>query len=185
MERVPRELFVPETFRDRANEDVALPIGHQQTVSQPGVVARMSQTLEVGDRDKVLEVGTGSRYQSAVLCHLSRRLYTIARHPALLREAVARLEELGLTNVTARAGDGTDGWPEQAPFDRVIVTAAGEDILEPLLAQVAVGGILVVPVGTGERDQRLVRVRRTEDGAETDDLGAVRFVPLVAGIEPE
>ena len=185
MERVPRELFVPETFRDRASEDVALPIGRQQTVSQPSVVARMSQALEVGDRDKVLEVGTGSGYQSAVLCHLCRRLYTLERHPALLREAEARLAKLGLTNVTARVGDGTAGWPEQAPFDRVIVTAAGEDILEPLLAQVAVGGVMVAPVGIGDSDQRLVRVRRTEDGAETEDLGAARFVPLVAGVEPE
>lgn len=185
MERVPRELFVPETFRDRAGEDVALPIGRQQTVSQPSVVARMSQALEVGDRHKVLEIGTGSGYQAAVLCHLCRRLYTIERHPSLLREAEARLGELGLTNFTARSGDGTGGWPEQAPFDRVIVTAAGEDILDALLAQVAVGGILVAPVGIGERDQRLVRVRRTEDGAETEDLGAARFVPLVAGVEPE
>jgi len=185
MERVPRDLFVPETFRDRAGEDVALPIGRQQTVSQPSVVARMSQALEVGDRDKVLEIGTGSGYQAAVLCHLCRRLYTIERHPNLLHEAEARLDKLGLTNVTARAGDGTDGWPEQAPFDRIIVTAAGEDILEPLLAQVAVGGILVAPVGTGERDQRLIRVRCRKDGAETEDLGAARFVPLIAGLEPE
>jgi protein-L-isoaspartate(D-aspartate) O-methyltransferase len=162
MERVRRELFVPETFRDRASEDVALPIGRQQTVSQPSVVARMSQALEVGDRDKVLEIGTGSGYQSAVLCHLCRRLYTVERHPVLLREAEARLAKLGLTNVTAR-----------------------EDILEALLAQVAVGGIMVAPVGIGERDQRLVRVRRTEDGADTEDLGAARFVPLVAGVEPE
>lgn len=102
-----------------------------------------------------------------------------------MREAEARLDGLGLTNVTARAGDGTGGWPGQAPFDRVMVTAAGADILEPLLAQVAVGGILVAPVGSGEGDQRLVRVRRTADGAETEDLGAVRFVPLVAGVEPE
>ncbi|HJO71855.1 MAG: protein-L-isoaspartate(D-aspartate) O-methyltransferase [Rhodospirillales bacterium] len=185
MERVPRELFVPETFRDRATEDVALPIGRQQTVSQPSVVARMSQALEVGDRDKVLEVGTGSGYQSAVLCRLCRRLYTVERHPALLREAETRLAALALTNVTARVGDGTAGWPEQAPFDRIMVTAAGEDILEDLLAQVAVGGVMVAPVGIGERDQRLVRVCRTKDGADIEDLGAARFVPLVAGVEPE
>lgn len=184
MERIPREQFVPAPFRDRAYEDVALPISRHQTVSQPSVVARMSQALEVGDRHKVLEIGTGSGYQTAVLARLCRRIYTIERHAPLLAEAEARFAALRITNITASLGDGSGGWPVQAPFHRIIVTAAAEDLLDSLIAQLEVGGIMVAPVGSGRAEQRLLRLRRTEDGAETEDLGAVLFVPLVAGVEP-
>jgi protein-L-isoaspartate(D-aspartate) O-methyltransferase len=181
MERVPREMFVPDTFHDKAYDNVALPIGHHQTVSQPLVVARMTQALGVEARHKVLEIGTGSGYQAAVLAGLCRRLYTIERYQELLIEAEARLEALGVTNLTTRFGDGTLGWPEQAPFDRIMSTAAAEDVPAQLVAQLAVGGILVVPVGGGDGEQRLLRVCRTEEGAETEDLGGVRFVPLIEG----
>lgn len=179
--RVPRERFVPAPFRAKAYDDVALPIGHDQTVSQPSVVARMTQALAVGERMKVLEIGTGSGYQSAVLAPLCRRLYTIERHPELLEEAERRFAELGIANVTTRCGDGSLGWPEQAPFDRILVAAAAADVPPVLVGQLAVGGLMVVPVGDGDHDQRLELVRRTGDGAETRDLGRVRFVPLVAG----
>lgn len=181
MERVPREMFVPDTFHDKAYDNVALPIGHHQTVSQPLVVARMTQALGVEARHKVLEIGTGSGYQAAVLAGLCRRLYTIERYQELLLEAEARLEALGVTNLTTRFGDGTLGWPEQAPFDRIMSTAAAEDVPAQLVAQLSVGGILVVPVGGGDGEQRLLRVCRTEEGAETEDLGGVRFVPLIEG----
>ena len=181
IERLPRERFVPETFRDKAYDNAALPIGHQQTISQPVVVARMTQALEVSDRDKVLEVGTGSGYQAAVLAALCRRLYTIERHPALLRQAERRFTELDIANITAMSGDGTLGWPVQAPFDRIMVTAAAEDVPAILTDQLAIGGIMVLPVGSGEGEQELVRVRRTADGAETENLGRVRFVRLVEG----
>lgn len=184
MERVPREIFVHDAFMDKAYDNVALPIGCHQTVSQPLVVGIMTQALEVRDRMKVLEVGTGSGYQAAVLAHLCRRLYTIERHVELLREAEERFTRLRLTNITAQARDGSAGWPEQAPFERIIVTAAAADVPSTLVEQLVVGGIMVVPVGLDDHDQRLLRVRRTDDGAETEDLGAVRFVPLIEGMEP-
>ena len=181
MEKLPRELFVPEPFRDQAYENQALPIGQHQTVSQPQVVGLMTQALKVGERMKVLEIGTGSGYQAAVLSPLCRRLYTIERFPELLEQAEERFRRLKLTNITAIVRDGSLGWPEQAPFDRIIVTAAAADVPPVLVDQLAVGGIMVVPVGLGENDadQRLIRVTRTEDGAETEDMGQARFVPLV------
>jgi len=181
LEATPREMFLAGPFKGRAFEDVALPIGYHQTVSQPTVVGRMTQALEVTDRMKVLEVGTGSGYQAAVLAQLCRRLYTIERHPALLKEAEDRLNRLGLANVTMIAGDGTRGWPEQAPFERIMVTAAAADVPEILLKQLAPGGIMIVPAGLDENDQRLLRVKRTEEGAETQDLGPTRFVSLIDG----
>ncbi len=181
IEATPREMFVAESFKDRAHEDVALPIGHHQTLSQPSVVGRMTQALDVTDRMKVLEIGTGSGYQAAILARLCRRLYTIERHPALLGEAEGRFETLGLVNITTLTGDGSLGWPEQAPFERIMVTAAAADVPEVLLGQLGEGGIMIVPVGLDENDQHLLRVRRTGDGVETDDLGPTRFVPLVAG----
>ncbi len=180
IETVPREIFTPEPFRDKAYDDITLPIGYHQTLSQPTVVATMTQALEVGDRMKVLEIGTGSGYQSAVLAGMCRRLYTIELHHDLLKEAEKRFAELRIHNITSRAGDGSLGWPGQAPFDRIIVTAASVDIPEILLNQLAVGGLMVIPVGDGEHDQRLEVVRRTEDGAETRDIGEVRFVPFVS-----
>jgi len=181
IEKTPRELFLADPFKERSYENVALPIGHHQTVSQPLVVALMTQALDLTDRMKVLEVGTGSGYQAAVLAPLCRRVYTIERHPALLLEAENRFRELGLTNITAMTGDGSAGWPEQAPFERILVTAAAEDVPPVLLGQLAVGGVMVIPIGLDENDQRLTRVVRTEDGAETEGLGATRFVPLIAG----
>ncbi len=182
MERVPRDAFVPPSFADKAWDDVALPIGHAQTISQPLVVALMSEALQVGDRMKVLEVGTGSGYQTAVLSHLARRVYTIETLKPLLDEAEARLVTLRVTNVTSRHGDGSKGWPEQAPFDRILVTAAaGEEAPPPLLEQLAVGGILVSPVTWRAGEQVVVRVTRTEEGYEQEEMFPVRFVPLVPG----
>ncbi len=182
IERVPREQFVPATFRDQAYENVALPIGHGQTISQPLVVAMMSEALEAGERHKVLEIGTGSGYQAAVLARLCRRVFTIERHRDLLKQAESRFVELRLHNVTSRYGDGTKGWPEQAPFDRIIVTAAAPELPTSLLEGLADGGILVAPLGEERRDQQLVRVRRQDGEFLREDLGPVRFVPLVEGL---
>ncbi|MFQ5775174.1 MAG: protein-L-isoaspartate(D-aspartate) O-methyltransferase [Kiloniellaceae bacterium] len=181
IERIPREAFVPESFRDQAYENRALPIGFGQTLSQPGVVAAMTQALRTDRRLRVLEVGTGSGYQAAVLSRLCRRLYTIERHRDLQREAEARFQRLRLHNITARVGDGGKGWPEQAPFSRIVVTAAAPQVPGALVDQLVAGGILVVPVGRPGADQDLVRLTR-ENGVLTEErLGRVRFVPLLAG----
>ncbi len=182
LERVPREMFVPKRLADRAYDNSALPIGGGQTISQPYVVAAMTDKLDVGPRMKVLEVGTGSGYQAAVLAPLCRRLYTIERDRELLHAAEQRFKELGIRNIVTWLGDGAKGWPEQAPFDRIIVTAAAPRIPPRLLDQLAVGGIMVLPVGTDDFEQDLIRVRRTEDGHETEKLFPVRFVPLVSDV---
>jgi protein-L-isoaspartate(D-aspartate) O-methyltransferase len=182
MEKIPRDAFVPVTFRDRAYDDVTLPIGLHQTISQPSVVARMTQALQVGDRMKVLEIGTGSGYQAAVLAGLCRRLYTVERHRELLKLAERQFNALRITNVTTRLGDGMAGWPEQAPFDRIIVTAAATEVPQKLVEQLGVGGILVIPVGQPDGDQILLRVVRDEDGYHEEKAGPVRFVPLVPGV---
>lgn len=183
IEKVPREAFVEEAFLDQAYEDIALPIGSGQTISQPFVVASMTAALEVGPRMKVLEIGTGSGYQAAVLAHLCRRLYTIERHRPLSDEAAARFKALRLSNVVMQVGDGGKGWPEQAPFDRIILTACAEAVPETLLDQLRDGGIMVLPVvDSGGRGQRLVRIRRDGDAMPQEDLMGVRFVPLVPGI---
>ena len=182
IERVPREVFVPEPFRDQAYEDMALPIGHGQTLSQPAVVARMLEALDLGERMKVLEVGTGSGYHAAVMARLCRRVYTVERHRPLLHEAEQRFAALGLHNVTTMAGDGMRGWPQQAPFDRISVTAAAVEPPSALLDQLAVDGIMVVPVGKPGQAQTLMRVVRTAQGLEVSELAPVRFVPLVPGI---
>ncbi|WP_395679359.1 protein-L-isoaspartate(D-aspartate) O-methyltransferase [Inquilinus sp.] len=181
IERVPREAFVPDAFLDQAYEDIALPIGRGQTISQPMVVGLMTQALEVGDRHKVLEIGTGSGYQAAVLARICRRLYSIERHKPLLDLALERIAGMRISNITARWGDGMKGWPEQAPFDRVIVTAAHRGDLPPpaLTDQLAIGGIIVIPMGDEKRNQRVVRFTRTETGLEREDLWPVRFVPLL------
>ncbi len=181
IERVPRDMFLADHFKSRAYENVALPIGHHQTLSQPVVVAMMTEALELTDRSKVLEIGTGSGYQTAILSPLCRRVYTIERHKELLRVAEDRFNLLNIRNVTAMIGDGSAGWPEQAPFERIIVTAAAIDVPPLLFDQLAVGGIMIIPVGVDEHDQRLTKIVKTDDGAETTDLGGVRFVPLVAG----
>lgn len=180
IEKVPRELFVPPSFRDQAYENIALPIGLGQTISQPEVVAIMTQALEATRQHTVLEVGTGSGYQAAVLSRVCRRVYTIERHADLLKQAEARFAEMRLHNITARRGDGSRGWPEARSFDRIIVTCAAELTPEPLLAQLREGGCLILPVGGQGRSQELLRLRKTAEGVERDELGVVRFVPLVA-----
>jgi protein-L-isoaspartate(D-aspartate) O-methyltransferase len=181
IERIPRELFVPPTFHEHAYENTALPIGHGQTISQPQVVAMMTAALELNHRLKVLEIGTGSGYQTAVLARLCRRVHSIERHPDMLPDTQARLKQLRISNVEIMAGDGHLGWPEEAPFDRIIVTAAADDRVPPALVdQLSIRGIMVIPVAKSAIDQRLLRLVRTADGVETTDLGAVRFVPLVS-----
>ncbi len=182
MEEVDRGAFITGLFSERAYEDMPLPIACGQTISQPSVVGLMTQALQVSARDKVLEVGTGSGYQAAILSRLARRVYTVERHRRLVLEARRVFERLDLTNITALVSDGSFGLAEQAPFDRIIVTAAAEDPPGPLLAQLKIGGIMVVPVGQSDAVQTLIRVRRTEDGYEYDELRPVRFVPLLEGL---
>jgi len=182
IEKTPREKFVPPAFEDQAYENLALPIGQGQTVSQPYVVALMTDKLELGERHNALEIGTGSGYQAAVLARLCRRVFSIERHRELLRDAERRFGELHLRNIVCRCGDGTKGWPEQAPYDRVIVTAAAGQVPPTLIDRLAPGGILVAPVGEDHRDQQLIRIRRHDHGFSTENLGLVRFVPLVVGL---
>ncbi len=182
MEAIDRGPFVTGLFSERAYDDTPLPIACGQTISQPSVVGLMTQALDVGPRHKVLEVGTGSGYQAAVLSRLARRVYTLDRHARLVREAQAVFDAMGLANITAMVGDGSHGLPEQAPFDRIMVTAAAEDPPGPLLAQLRIGGIMVVPVGQSDAVQTLIRVRRHETGYDYDELRPVRFVPLLEGL---
>ncbi len=182
MERIDRGLFVRGQFADRAYEDTPLPIPCGQTISQPSVVGLMTQALNPGARDTVLEIGTGSGYQAAILSGLCRRVYTLDRHRRLVTEAEALFQRLSLPNITAQVGDGSRGLPDQAPFDRILVTAAAEDPPGPLLAQLKIGGIMVVPVGQSDAVQTLIRVTRLESGFDYDELRQVRFVPLVEGL---
>ncbi len=182
MERIDRGAFVRGIFAERAYDDVPLPIACGQTISQPSVVALMTQALDVGPRDKVLEIGTGSGYQAAILSLLARRVYTVERHRQLAQDARAVFERLNLANITCIRGDGSHGLPEQAPFDRIIVTAAAEDPPGPLLAQLRIDGIMVVPVGQTDHVQSLIRVTRGPDGYDYEELCPVRFVPLVDGV---
>jgi protein-L-isoaspartate(D-aspartate) O-methyltransferase len=185
IEATPREMFVPELFTDRSWEDSALPIACGQTISQPFIVGLMTQALEVEPRHRVLEIGTGSGYQTAVLARLSRYVYTIERYRTLLTEAEARLKKLDLLNVITRFGDGGEGWPEQAPFDRIMVTAAAPGEPQALLNQLKPNGVLVAPVGRGAV-QALVRyVADGSGGFRRESLGDVRFVPLVEGVARE
>ena len=182
MEKVDRGRFVRGHFADRAYDDMPLPISSGQTISQPSVVGLMTQALNVQPRDKVLEVGTGSGYQAAVLSHLARRVYTVDRHRRLTRETEKLFDTMDLHNVTVITGDGSFGLPEQAPFDRIIVTAAAEDPPGPLLAQLKEGGIMVLPVGQSDAVQSLIKVTRRGDGLHYDELCPVRFVPLIEGL---
>ncbi len=188
MERVPRDEFVPGAVKDQAWDDMALPIGRGQTISQPLVVATMTESLELSDRDKVLEIGTGCGYQTAVLARLCRRVYTIERHKPLLEEAEKRFEALKIRNITAIAGDGMEGWPkingiDQAPFDKIIVTAAARGKPpQALLDQLKVGGMMIVPVGESG-DQMLRRYKKeSEDTFAIKDVLPVRFVPLLPDV---
>ena len=182
IERIPREAFVPESFQDQSYEDMTLPVGRGQTLSAPSVVAQMTQALRTDRRTKVLEIGTGTGYQAAVLSRLCRRLYTVERHRDLLGEAERRFLKLRLHNITTRLGDGAQGWPEQAPFTRIIVTAAAETVPATLVEQLAPGGIMVVPVGRQGGDQALLRLTREAEGIREEVLDSVRFVPLLAGL---
>ena len=180
MERVPRELFVPTALSQHAYENASLPIALEQTISQPYIVARMTAALELTGRERVLEIGTGSGYQAAILSFLCRRVYSIERLRPLLVEAENRFRKLRITNVTSKFGDGAKGWPEGAPFDRVILTCAPPEIPATLLNQLKTGGIMVAPEGR-DREQSLVVIRRMEKGFERRELLPVRFVPLVEG----
>jgi protein-L-isoaspartate(D-aspartate) O-methyltransferase len=185
MEKIDRGLFITGLFSGRAYEDMPLPIACGQTISQPSVVGLMTQALQLSSRDKVLEVGTGSGYQAAVLSQLARRVYTVDRQRRLVGEARDRFETLDLANVTSILGDGSFGLPDQAPFDRILLTAAAEDPPPPLLAQLKVGGIMVLPVGQSDHVQSLIRVTRLETGFDYEELMPVRFVPLVEGLGRE
>ena len=182
MEKIDRGAFVKGYFNERAYEDMPLPIPCGQTISQPSVVGLMTQALRLTGREKVLEVGTGSGYQAAVLSQLARRVYTVDRHRRLVADARKVFEALDLSNITAFTADGSFGLPDQAPFERILVTAAAEDPPGPLLAQLRIGGIMVLPVGQSDTVQHLIRVTRTEQGYEYDELRPVRFVPLVEGL---
>ncbi|MBS40980.1 MAG: protein-L-isoaspartate O-methyltransferase [Rhodospirillales bacterium] len=182
IERVPREAFVPEAFHDQAYENTALPIGYGQTISQPSVVAFMTEALSVGPRMKVLEVGTGCGYQAAVLSGLCLRVYSIERFQELFRSAQKRLSELRFNNVTIKWDDGLQGWSEQAPFDRLILTAAIKEIPKILFDQMADNGIVIAPVGNRSDDLNLVKFFRRKDGEwEQESLLPVRFVPMLGG----
>ncbi|OSQ37315.1 protein-L-isoaspartate O-methyltransferase [Thalassospira sp. MCCC 1A01428] len=180
---IPREMFVAEPFVRRAWENVALPISKGQTISQPYIVALMTQALQLNDRMKVLEVGTGSGYQAAILAQLARRVYTLERQKPLLREAEDRFRRLGLHTISTLHADGGLGWKAQAPFDRIIVTASAQDVPPVLVDQLAIGGIMVVPVGEVSHTQILLRVMRTPTGIDVTELMPVRFVPMLAGTE--
>jgi protein-L-isoaspartate(D-aspartate) O-methyltransferase len=176
MRHVPRHVFVPESQRGNAYEDRPLPIGHGQTISQPYIVAFMTQALDVRSTDRVLEIGTGSGYQAAVLCELAKEVYTIEIVTPLAGRARETLTALGYRNVQVRAGNGYLGWPEQAPFDRIIVTAAPEEVPLALIDQLNVGGLMAIPVGDVEQELRILR--KTTTGLETLQTLPVRFVPM-------
>jgi protein-L-isoaspartate(D-aspartate) O-methyltransferase len=182
MEKIDRAAFVRGLFAERAYEDMPLPIACGQTISQPSVVGLMTQALDVQPRHKVLEIGTGSGYQAAILSQLARRVYSIDRFKRLVADAQTVFDALGIANITAMTADGSFGLAEQAPFDRILLTAAAEDPPGPLLAQLRVGGIMVLPVGQSDTVQSLIRVTCLEKGFDYEELRQVRFVPLIEGL---
>ena len=179
MSMLPRHLFVPEAIKSQAYKDNALPIAAGQTISQPFIVARMTELLELKGQEKVLEIGAGSGYQTAVLASLARKVFAIERLPILADEANRRLQMLGLRNFTLKPGDGTAGWDAYMPFDAILVAAGGPGIPEPLVKQLKIGGRLVIPIGEDKGKQNLVRVTRTEDSYRTENFGPCAFVPLI------
>ncbi len=179
MRTVPRHLFVPEALQGRAYGDHALPISANQTISQPYIVARMSELLEIDKESRVLEIGAGSGYQTAVLARIAGQVYAIERIPELAREAQHRIRQLGIYNATVKCFDGTLGWAANAPYDAILVAAGAPDVPEPLVAQLRVGGRLVVPVGDSREAQRLIRVIKTDTGYREEDHGGCAFVPLI------
>jgi protein-L-isoaspartate(D-aspartate) O-methyltransferase len=182
LERVPRERFVAPAFQDQAYANRALPIASGQTVSQPYVVALMTEAARIGPGDRVLEIGTGSGYQAAVLAELAGEVYSVERHGELLREAQKVLNGIGYGNLHTRVGDGMAGWPEQAPFDAILVTAAAEEVPQALAAQLKEGGRLILPLGRHQGAQRLLRLTRRGEALEEEELCEVRFVPLLPGL---
>jgi protein-L-isoaspartate(D-aspartate) O-methyltransferase len=185
IEKTPRDLFTPDLFRDRAWEDQALPIACGQTISQPFIVGLMTQALTLEPRARVLEIGTGSGYQTAILSRLSRLVYTVERYRTLMKEAEARFAVLGLTNVITRFGDGGEGWAEQAPFDRIMVTAAADEEPKRLLAQLKPNGVLVAPIGRGPVQTLIRYAGDGKGGFVQESLCEVRFVPLLEGTAKE
>jgi protein-L-isoaspartate(D-aspartate) O-methyltransferase len=181
IEAVPRRLFVPDHLQDHAYADRALPIACGQSISRPYLAAYVTQHLDVGDAHKVLEIGTGTGYQTAVLAALARRVFTIDRFRTLITAAEQRFSALRLNNITAMAGDGITGWPNQAPFDRILVSASSGDIPPALLAQLAVGGVMIVPVGPAHGPQTLIRLEKTAQGTSRTELMTVRLTPLTPG----
>jgi protein-L-isoaspartate(D-aspartate) O-methyltransferase len=182
IEDTPRQIFVPQLFQARAWEDSALPIACGQTISQPQIVGVMTQALQLQQRSRVLEIGTGSGYQTVVLAKIARYVYTVERYRTLLSDAEKRIKALGLLNVISRFGDGGDGWPEQAPFDRVLVTAATPEDPVRLLAQLKPHGVLVAPVGRGAVQSLRRYVGDGKGSFVKEELGDVRFVPLLPGV---
>lgn len=176
---IPRQLFVSSALKTQAFSDNALPIAGNQTISQPAIVAKMTELLELKDTSRVLEIGAGSGYQSAILAKIARSVFAIERVPQLAKEAQERLTSLGIGNVSLRCGDGTLGWEIYAPFDGILVAAGGPSMPEPLLGQLALGGRLAIPIGPDQKSQRLIRVTRTARGFETEDFGGCAFVPLI------
>ncbi len=179
MNRLPRHFFVPEALKSQAYRDNALPIAGGQTISQPFIVARMTELLELKGRERVLEIGAGSGYQSAVIASLARKVFAVERIDVLAKDALRKLRKLGFQNVSVRTADGTNGWQVYAPFDAILVAAGGPDIPKPLLDQLEVGGKLIIPVGGDQKSQMLVRVRRTENGFVSEQHGPCAFVPLI------
>ena len=179
MNRLPRHYFVPDALKSQAYKDNALPISSGQTISQPYIVARMTELMELSERDRVLEIGAGSGYQSAILASLARKIFAVERVPNLAKEALEKLRKLGFQNVSVRHADGTKGWEVYAPFDAILVAAGGPSVPEPLLQQLKVGGKLVIPIGDDQKTQTLVRITRTEKGFERQDFGPCAFVPLI------
>ncbi|HET9526126.1 MAG TPA: protein-L-isoaspartate(D-aspartate) O-methyltransferase, partial [Pyrinomonadaceae bacterium] len=179
MRNVPRHFFVPEALQSRAYGDHALPINANQTISQPFIVARMTELLELDGNSRVLEIGAGSGYQTAVLSRIAAQVYAIERIGDLAREAQARIRQLEIYNATVKCFDGTLGWAAHAPYDAILVAAGGPTVPEPLIAQLKVGGRLVVPVGPSRESQRLIRVIKTETGRREEDHGGCAFVPLI------
>jgi protein-L-isoaspartate(D-aspartate) O-methyltransferase len=179
MRSVPRHAFVPEALQGRAYGDHALPISGSQTISQPYIVARMTELLEINSESRVLEIGAGSGYQTAILAKVAGQVYSIERIASLARDAQSRIRQLNIYNATVKCFDGTLGWAANAPYDAILVAAGGPTVPGPLVAQLKVGGRLVVPVGETRESQRLVRVIKTETGSKQEDHGACAFVPLI------
>lgn len=179
MMRVHRHLFVPEAIESQAYKDNALPIAFDQTISQPFIVARMTELLALDGTEKVLEIGSGSGYQTAILCELARKVFAIERIDALARDAEQRLRHLGYRNFSLKSGDGTNGWEAYQPYDAMLVAAGGPEIPIPLVRQLKPGGKMVIPVGPDSRSQELIRVNRTEKGYTQENFGPCSFVPLI------